>query len=593
MREVTLVCTKNQERMKHFIRDSFWGRFAYHASGHRLFSHKEERPDYVIPAKYLGGETAEFESPEQPHEVEKEVTETPGSSSLTLSQGQPEGKVDEEKDAMDENEDINGKGTGDGWIMVTYDGDDDPENPYNWPLYQKVFFAFQIGFLTVSVYMGSAIYTPGIDSLMEDLHITQVKATLPLTMFVIGYGLGPMVFSPMSENSMFGRTSIYVVTLFFFFILQIPQSFGVGTHSIASLSVLRFLSGIFASPALATGGASFGDVVTLPYMPVGIASWSISAVCGPSLGPLVGAALVNGTHGEWVWAFRFMMIISGVCFLVLGFLLPESYGKTILRRKAQRLRALTGNDKIISEGELENKHLTPREVAIDTLWRPIEISLFEPVVLSINLYIALVYSIMYLWFEAFPIVFVQTYKFTLVELGVSYVSVMIGILISAVVYIAIIYRAFTKKFLTGQGETITPEVFIPSAILGAVMMPIGIFIFGWASNADLHWIGSMIGAALFAFGAFFIFQTLFNYMAMSFPRYMASVFAGNDLFRSVIAGCFPLFGSALFNNLKTSKYPVGWGSTILGFISVGMIAIPVAFYMFGPRIRARSKYAGF
>lgn len=572
--------------MRHFVRDSFFGRMVYHGSGHRLFNHKEERPDYVVPAKYLGeSEVAEFNESKKSTEGNTEgIAEgSAGSSSSTLSQ--PEAK--DEKDAENAEKDENDH------IMVDFDGPDDPENPYNWPLWQKVIFAFQIAFLTVSVYMGSAIYTPGVDVLMADLNITRVKATLPLTMFVIGYGLGPMVFSPMSENSMFGRTSIYIVTLFIFFILQIPQGFGLGTHSIASLTVLRFLSGIFASPALATGGASFGDVVTLPYMPVGIAAWSMGAVCGPSLGPLIGAALVNGTHGEWVWTFRFMMIISGTCFLFLTFFLPETYGKTILRRKAQRLRALTGNEKIISEGELENKHLTPREVAIDTLWRPIEISIFEPVVLSINLYIALVYSIMYLWFEAFPIVFIETYHFTLVELGVSYTSVMIGIIISAALYIVIIYRQFTKKFLTGQAETITPEVFIPSSILGSVMMPIGIFIFGWASSANQHWMGAMIGAATFAFGAFFIFQTLFNYMAMSFPRYMASVFAGNDLFRSVIAGCFPLFGSALFNNLKTSKFPVGWGSTILGFISVGMIAIPVAFYMFGPKIRARSKYAGF
>ena len=427
---------------------------------------------------------------------------------------------------------------------------------------------------------------------MEDLGITKVKATLPLTMFVIGYGLGPMVLSPMSENAIFGRTSIYIITLFFFFILQIPQSFGVGTHSIASLSVLRFLSGIFASPALATGVASFGDVVTLPYMPVGIASWSISAVCGPSMGPLIGAVLVNGSHGDWVWPFRFMMIISGACFLVLGFLLPESYGKTLLRRKAQRLRALTGNENIMSEGEIENKNMTVRELAIDTLWRPFEIALTEPVVLLIDLYISLVYSIMYLWFEAFPIVFVETYGFTLVELGVSYVSVMIGVLVGAVFYISVIYQVFTKKFFNGKGDTITPEVFLPVAIAGSLLMPIGIFIFGWSANPQHHWMGPIMGAAVFCTGAFLVFQTLFNYMAMSFPRYMASVFAGNDLFRSVIAGCFPLFGSALFNNLAIKKFPVAWGSSVLGFISLGMVAIPVTFALLGPKIRARSKYSG-
>ena len=556
-----------------FIRDSFWGRIVYHLSGHKYFNHREEQPDYEIPTKYLSGsEKNEFTVTQESQEL-SELSISSSSSSSTIA------AIDEVK-------------ADDSLIVVDWDGPDDPENPYNWPLLQKVIFAGEIAFLTLSVYMGSAIYTPGIDYLMEDLGITKVKATLPLTMFVIGYGLGPMVLSPMSENAIFGRTSIYIITLFFFFILQIPQSFGVGTHSIASLSVLRFLSGIFASPALATGVASFGDVVTLPYMPVGIASWSISAVCGPSMGPLIGAVLVNGSHGDWVWPFRFMMIISGACFLFLGFLLPESYGKTLLRRKAQRLRALTGNENIMSEGEIENKNMTVRELAIDTLWRPFEIALTEPVVLLIDLYISLVYSIMYLWFEAFPIVFVETYGFTLVELGVSYVSVMIGVLVGAVFYISVIYQVFTKKFFNGKGDTITPEVFLPVAIAGSLLMPIGIFIFGWSANPQHHWMGPIMGAAVFCTGAFLVFQTLFNYMAMSFPRYMASVFAGNDLFRSVIAGCFPLFGSALFNNLAIKKFPVAWGSSVLGFISLGMVAIPVTFALLGPKIRARSKYSG-
>lgn len=556
-----------------FIRDSFWGRIVYHLSGHKYFNHREEQPDYEMPTKYLSGsEKNEFTVTQESQEL-SELSISSSSSSSTIA------AIDEVK-------------ADDSLIVVDWDGPDDPENPYNWPLLQKVIFAGEIAFLTLSVYMGSAIYTPGIDYLMEDLGITKVKATLPLTMFVIGYGLGPMVLSPMSENAIFGRTSIYIITLFFFFILQIPQSFGVGTHSIASLSVLRFLSGIFASPALATGVASFGDVVTLPYMPVGIASWSISAVCGPSMGPLIGAVLVNGSHGDWVWPFRFMMIISGACFLVLGFLLPESYGKTLLRRKAQRLRALTGNENIMSEGEIENKNMTVRELAIDTLWRPFEIALTEPVVLLIDLYISLVYSIMYLWFEAFPIVFVETYGFTLVELGVSYVSVMIGVLVGAVFYISVIYQVFTKKFFNGKGDTITPEVFLPVAIVGSLLMPIGIFIFGWSANPQHHWMGPIMGAAVFCTGAFLVFQTLFNYMAMSFPRYMASVFAGNDLFRSVIAGCFPLFGSALFNNLAIKKFPVAWGSSVLGFISLGMVAIPVTFALLGPKIRARSKYSG-
>lgn len=522
---------------------------AYHLSGQKIFTYPEERPDYIVPEKYLAGsESARSDS-------EKSALESSAASSKS-------------SDA----------------IHVTWEGDDDPENPYNWPLPKKCFFVFEIAFLTTSVYMALAIYTPAIDELMKEFEIGYVVASLPLTLFVAGYGLGPMVFSPMSENIVFGRTSIYIITLFIFFILQIPTAL---SKNIAGLCILRFISGFFASPCLATGGASVCDVLPPAYGPVGLAAWSVGAVCGPSLGPLIGAAMA--VAGGWRWTFWFMVIISGSTLLVLGFTLPESYNKTLLYRKAKRLRKITGNENLTTPEEIENRSLTWNKIMIDTLWRPLEVSVREPVVLMINIYIALVYSIMYLWFEAFPIVFLEVHHFTLVEMGCSYLSLIIGILIAACAYIPIIYHIFTKKIL--RGDNIAPEVFIPLAIAGSILMCAGVFLFSWTSSASIHWIVPMIGATMFASGAFLIFQTLFNYLGMSFWMYVASVFAGNAMFRSVIASVFPLFGKIMYNNLATKKFPVAWGSTILAIFSLIMIAIPVLFYLAGPRMRARSKYS--
>ena len=81
-------------------------------------------------------------------------------------------------------------------------------------------------------------------------------------------------------------------------------------------------------------------------------------------------------------------------------------------------------------------------------------------------------------------------------------------------------------------------------------------------------------------------------MGASFKHeYIASVFASNDLFRSVVASVFPLFANPLFNNLATKEFPIGWVSSVLGFIAAAMISIPVLFYLNGPKLRARSKYA--
>lgn len=546
--------------MYRFVRDSFVGRIVYHASSHRFFSHKEESDTYVIPEKYLSksGEHTQASSSTNNEDLEKEISSEAKSESDSFSSDQ---------------------------IIVTWDGDDDPDNPQNWPLSHKMFFIFEIDLLTISVYSAAAMYSPGVEDIMNDFQVSKVLATLPLTLFVIGYGVGPMVLSPLTENSIFGRTSIYICTMVIFCILQIPTAL---SKDIASLSVLRFLGGFFASPALATGGGSVGDIISISYMPVGIGAWCVAQVCGPSLGPFIGSIFVQLV--DWRWTFWFMTILSGTALLILSCFLPETYGPTLLARKAKRLRAKTGNPNIVSEGEIYNLKLKLNEILIDALWRPIEISISEPVVLLINIYLSLIYAIMYLWYEAFPILYTNTFHFNTIETGATYISTLIGVVIAGSIYLPYIYQIYTKTLL--RNEQVTPEVFLPLSIVGSILMPIGMFIFAWSGTTKVHWIGSLIGSTVFACGAFFIFQTLFNYLGKSFWRYLASVFAGNNLFRGVIAGVFPLFGNAVFNNLGSKEFPVGWGTSVLGFISVGMIAIPVLFYLNGPKLRARSKYAG-
>ena len=113
-----------------------------------------------------------------------------------------------------------------------------------------------------------------------------------------------------------------------------------------------------------------------------------------------------------------MCIVSGFSLFTLSFSLPETFSKTLLRRKAQRLRKISGNNQLRSEGEIENSQMTFNELVADTLWRPLEITIMEPVVLLIDLYIALVYSIVYLFFEVFPIYFIELEDLQLLNLGV-------------------------------------------------------------------------------------------------------------------------------------------------------------------------------
>lgn len=94
--------------------------------------------------------------------------------------------------------------------LVDWWGPEDPENPRNWSKPKKFWVTFEILLLTFSVYVGSAIYTAGIVDITQVFGVSRVAATLGLTLFVLGYATGPMLWSPMSEIPFIGRNPVYV-----------------------------------------------------------------------------------------------------------------------------------------------------------------------------------------------------------------------------------------------------------------------------------------------------------------------------------------------------------------------------------------------
>lgn len=271
---------------------------------------------------------------------------------------------------------------------VTWYGDDDVANPLNWSFTYKVFITFTICIMTTSIYMGSSIFAPAIPVFAEDRGTTPTVATLSISLFVWGYGMGPLLLSPITEVSFIGRNWPYIISIGIFVLLQIPT---VLTDSVAGFLVLRFLSGFAGSPVLATGGATIGDIWGYGGgFANALGCWGYASAAGPVVGPIVGGFAVDANG--WRWAIWPLFWASAGTWLWIFFLLPETSGATILSRRAARLRQRTGNSELVSEGDVHDRSLHASTLALNTLVRPFELMILEPVVLFNNLYIALVYG---------------------------------------------------------------------------------------------------------------------------------------------------------------------------------------------------------
>ena len=579
--------------MSDLIREAPLGHVLRWISRNRLLQYPEERSDFVLPVQY----TTQLNTEKDAHHTQsrnslRAPTSSEGSDVEGLAITKTKSRAEtlpysnerfevEQQLALERTKTIPivPKKTTDGIVLVDWYTTDDPANPQNWSSRKRMFVTVVMCAYTWVVYTGSSIYAASEGGVMKRFTVNPTEAVLPLSLYVLAYGVGPLLFAPLSEIPVIGRNPVYYLTFIMFFILSFPTAV---VDNFAGLLVLRFLQGFFGSPALANAGATFSDMYSLLYVPYQLSWWVFSAWGGPALGPLISGFAVSGEN--WRWSLWEIVWMAAPILVLLLACTPETSTPNILLRRAKRLRKLTGDSRLQAQSEIDQRHLTVSGILVDALIKPIEITIKDPAIFFVNVYTALFYGIYYTFFEVFPLVFPPFYGFNLGEVGLAFLSCQVGASLALLIYFAYLHWYMipdNKKFgLREQEHRLVPAIF------GSFFLPTGLFIFGWTARTSIHWIVPLIGVVIFVMGTFFILQSIFVYVPLSYPKYAASLFAGNDLCRSAMAAGSILYARPLFVNLG-----IGKGVSVLAGLSTLGIFGMVAIYLTGAKLRARSKFA--
>ncbi|KAI5463908.1 major facilitator superfamily domain-containing protein [Mariannaea sp. PMI_226] len=560
-------------------------------SRNRLLQYPEERADFELPPQYVAILKESEKSSDQNRSRSSGgiITHSAGGDNLsdgtrstvcTAPYSNDRMRAEQELDLQrTKSIPIDPQRTTDGIILVDWYTTDDPANPQNWSRFKKYFVIFVLCFYTWTVYCAGPIYATAEEGIQDHFGVSAVASTLGLSLYVLAYGIGDLVFAPLTEIPVVGRNPVYFLTFIIFWALSFPEAV---VDSFGGLLALRFWLGFFGSPALANGGATVGDMFSLIYIPFGLSWWVFSAWAGPAFGPLLGgfAAQAKG----WRWPLWEIVWMASPALIFLLALMPETSPSNILLRRAKRLRKLTGDSRLQSQSEIDQRHMKASDIIFSALIRPMEIMMKDPAIFFVNVYTGYFYGVFYTFFEVFPLVFPVFYGFNLGQTGLTFLSCFIGVIIGLAGYFAYLHFYMVpdniKNGLREQEHRLVP------AIIGSFLLPIGLFIFAWTSNPSIHWVVPLIGVGIFVIGHFWVMQSLFIYLPFSYPQYTASLFAGNSIWRSGVAGGSVVFARPLFINLGVDK-----GVTVLAGLSVMGIFGTIAIYVFGKKLRARSKFA--
>lgn len=162
------------------------------------------------------------------------------------------------------------------------------------------------------------------------------------------------------------------------------------------------------------------------------------------------------------------------------------------------------------------------------------------------------------------------------------------------------YRYFVTRYEQKTGKaTRMPEFRLPFMQVGMLIVPIGLLIFGWTAEYQVHWIATLVGAAILGLGMVTAYICVQSYLVDAFEVYAASALAAAVVARFIVAAVFSVVGFQLYRRLGYGWYVscfrtwVTWvansvtfrGSTLLAFICLVAVPIPFLLGRYGPRLR--------
>ncbi|KFA70193.1 hypothetical protein S40285_04418 [Stachybotrys chlorohalonatus IBT 40285] len=453
----------------------------------------------------------------------------------------------------------------------------DPGHPQNWKRSRKWIAIALVSAYTFMSPVASSILAPSLQQIGEDLSIhDDSERSLCLSIFVLGFAFGPLLFAPISE--MYGRNITLQCSNVAFFIFNCACGFA---QTKEQLLVFRFFGGIGGSAPLALGSGVLSDLFSADERGLSAGIYALFPILGPAIGPICGGFITD--YSTWRWGFWGTTIVD-VPILILGLIfLEETYPPVLLRWRKQRLVVETGNHALLTKHE-QNSGTFSDQLG-QALLRPMKLMGTQIIIVVMGLYQAYLYGLMYIVLTTFPRLWTEDYHQSSSIAGLNYISLGLGYCLGIEISSYLqdrIYR-YLKRRNNGVG---CPEFRLPLLLPATFLLPVGFLIYGWTAQYHTHWIYPNIGSFIYAAGIMIGFNSLITYVVDSYPTYAASAAAATTLLRSVAAFLFPLFAPTMYSALGN-----GWGNSLLAFLAIGIgVPAPILLWYYGAALRARSRF---
>ncbi|GKZ17679.1 hypothetical protein AbraCBS73388_009996 [Aspergillus brasiliensis] len=454
---------------------------------------------------------------------------------------------------------------------------------YAFPNWKKWMIISVIFLVQTSMNFNTSLYSNALSGISEEFGVSMQAARCGAMIFLVLYAFGCELWAPWSEE--LGRKPILQLSLFLVNVWQLPVALA---PNFASIMVGRALGGLSSAGGSVTLGM-IADLWEADDQQYAVACVVFSSVGGSVIGPVVGGFVE--AYLPWRWNIWIQLIFGGFVQVAHLLLVPETRTTIMMDRIAKKRRQSGEDPNIYGPNELVpfKDRFSMREVLI-TWIRPFKMFLTEPIVLTLSLLSGFSDALIFMFIQSFSLVYSQ-WGFGTVELGLSFLPILVGYFIAWGAFIPVIRRNIAERRSKPDDERAQYESRLWFLLYTAPCLPIGLIGFAWTSlGPPVHWIGSMVFSAIVGIANYSIYMATIDYMICAYGPYSASATGGNGWSRDFLAGVLTIPATPFFTNIG-GKYHLEYASTILFCISFLLVIAVYVIYWYGPTLRKRSPFA--
>ncbi|KAF2107799.1 putative bicyclomycin resistance protein [Lophiotrema nucula] len=441
------------------------------------------------------------------------------------------------------------------------------DDPKNWPTPRRWLCTIIVACYGITSPVSASMVVPALDDMSKDLNIVNSgERQLLMSIFVLGWGLGPIILGPLSE--VYGRVLV----------LNTGQTCFIIANTLCALPrdkwtfiAVRLLAGVMGSGPMSIGGGVLSDLWRPEERGLSLAIYTVLPLVGPAIGPIAAGYIVQ--HWSWPWIFYCTSAFAILARLVGQVILQETYTPVILRKKLRKAGLESQDD---SSEYKSMKNLKAN------LARPFIMLGTKPIVQLLAFFMAYLFGLHNMAISIYQSVWQDQYGQSPSRASLNYIFIAAGLVLGAQLGGPVndrIYARMKKR----NGGTDSPEIRTVLMYPASLIVPAGLLWYGWSAEMHLHWIMPNIGICIFCFGVIVGYQCIQAYVLDCYPLYAASAMGALTVLRAIAGFSFPIFAPALNTSLG-----YGWASTVLaGCACIIGCSVPFLLSRFGPRLRER------